>query len=33
MSSWDEEVLRQLQAYIEGRVTERKEEFVRRLAA
>ncbi|MCZ9312481.1 MAG: phage minor head protein [Methanocorpusculum sp.] len=33
MSSLDEEVLRQLQAYIEGRVTERKEEFVRRLAA
>ncbi len=33
MSSWDEEVLRQLQAYIDGRVTERKEEFVRRLAA
>lgn len=33
MSSWDEEILRQLQEYIEGRVTERKEEFVRRLAA
>ena len=29
MSSWDEDLLRQLQAYIEGRVTERKEEFIR----
>lgn len=32
MSSWDEDLLRQLQAYIEGRVTERKEEFVRQFA-
>ena len=32
MSSWDDDLLRQLQAYIEGRVTERKEEFVRQFA-